>query len=375
MENRKSMITILGSEAWDIVANIANIELERNRGFSGREKVIAEMAEMDRAGEVLASDGAALLASLKAVVALTYFAMYTEAFLVEEERGIDTYEISPNGERVQVRAADELVTKAYQGTLYRIMYAYRQIEYLRLIGAISTNLLEGNRLYLGCGAMVEDVCSTSYEFKVFDTDILIKYAQMEDVDNSVEFRRGIIDDWVSRGIIDIQRRNGRIICVDNDSELISLGQRWIAAMGIDLEARVMNAKDFMNKEKRYLRGLGLAGIFALRLDPRLAGGKPDHPEYARRVVKFVDSLKYLLRRSPEYARAVFTIGTGNRQFGESMDTFTNWHEFKQRQKVMQSIMSKFPKSSFHMSNIGHPDCGSWIEEASISDIEILTCWM
>lgn len=216
---------------------------------------------------------------------------------------------------------------------------YRQVTFLRAVGAIKEEALEGDTLLLGCGTIVADTFPLCVEI----TPENLRLASGKST-SAIKIPAGILSDSLKVDRILVRPRSSRIVATDTDRERIRYGQAWCQSLGLVVETHVQPALRFLSQVEGKFNL-----ILAIRLDPAMV---------RRGKTRFVKALatKMRARMKPE-GQALITIGSGN--------TGVIPEELQERQAALRRIKGQFQGwcPVLHVVNAETPGCEWWDDDA------------
>jgi len=252
----------------------------------------------------------------------------------------------------------------------RTIELYRNVDYLRLLGSIREEALDGNKLFLGAGSVVCDVFPFVFQFSFPGVN------QMKDFYTYFEQKQYIYRNFqslIDSGTINMKQRKGNILGIDNDSHMLHLGLQWASQIGINTNGCVMNVLDFFKNFQVDLSKSDISLIAALRVDPLILGGDIEsNKEKQRRIKSFVDPIVNLIRNSISLHGTQFIASIGSGQLrGNSID---GSEIFQNRQRLLSQIENHLRQSRLpsvkHLNMTRFDPMSSWISP-TLRDLEIL----
>lgn len=317
---------------------------------------VIESFDKHQNGELLTTREVAFIAEVNSMVAFLHALQYKDELSCE----------IPN--RGQLNFAP---------MLYRLKNFYRLVDFLMLTGVLKQDVFNSNKLVLGAGPVVPDVYPLSYEFKIQDIRELLETDFQIQVPADTT---RLVNQLVDRGIIQIGRKQGKIIVVDNDEFILMRGVEWAKSMGIEVEHHAENARVYLSSQKRVLKESNIGLVMAARLDPLMAGGNFSFPnEFQRKTREFTTNIADIVASAKinddmdraSRGQVFITIGSGKSYVGESSD-YREWKEYKERKRTTGIMKGKLGRLGLllHQDLERIPACQPWLLP-QVSDLNIL----
>lgn len=346
----QSMGLHLGRSAETLAAGMARRQEKIiMSAFYGQPDILRSASEKLSRQEILTLPEAGLVATLNASAAYLYSLQYVEDLSAE----------MPDGNEVEFRTA-----------LYRLMDFYRMAEFLRLTGVLRENAFNGNKLFLGAGAIITDIYPFTHKITIPDIE---RYVRVNFAAQEPDEVRRLIGRLQEEGLMQVERRQGDIFCLDNDRFLIENGARWAEKMGLTVTAVYADARSYMSEHQAELAAGNFGLVAAIRLDPALIIAEREKQLSKTKRRKIIEEFgQQLVAASLEGQGQMFlTIGSGRGKENDGMD-YHHWQSYKERQEVLRILRVALRSRGivFHQELDQVPVCQPWLYPG-LSDLVVL----